>query len=383
MEKGKSLERLIELDAARGLALAGILAINLYIFNAPYAYLDEYYGQFGARELILLEVVYAVFGGKAMFLFAFLFGYGFYLQAEKHQKSVQVFRRLYLRRMLVLAGFGITHILFFWYGDILLAYALMGCLLLLFYRMPSWFLSGLAVLLFLSPAIYVATMDYWPTVPLGTALNYSLSEVISIYQNGGYPEFFKVNLHQYLSMKNETVWVYMPKALAAFIVGFLFAKRNGLGLIRIRPGHYIGLAVLFLAASVLMHMYKEIVFDLLQLTGRELLPVRIGMQIMAFDVMQSLGYILLIFSLMQYSMLSKPFILVGFAGRMALTNYLMQTVAGLLIFSFLGLGLFGSMAPTQLLVLTGLIFFIQVGISRFYLGFFKQGPMEDLWRRFL
>jgi uncharacterized protein len=67
---------------------------------------------------------------------------------------------------------------------------------------------------------------------------------------------------------------------------------------------------------------------------------------------------------------------------MALTNYLMQTVVGLLIFSFLGLGLCGTMVPTQLLGLTVLIFFIQVGISRFYLGFFKQGPMENLWRRF-
>ncbi|WP_209332683.1 DUF418 domain-containing protein [Lunatimonas salinarum] len=104
---------------------------------------------------------------------------------------------------------------------------------------------------------------------------------------------------------------------------------------------------------------------------------------MVFDVMQSLGYILLIFSPVQYSKLSKLFVLVSFAGRMALTNYLMQTIVGIFLFTFLGLGLFGTLAPSRLLLLCVVVFGLQVYASRGYLKVYKQGPMESLWRKLI
>ncbi|MEX2593348.1 MAG: hypothetical protein WD426_11270 [Anditalea sp.] len=129
--------RLVELDILRGFALFGIIVVNIFVFHASYIHYFEFYGSLTGFQGRIIEVIIDFFAGNFMFIYAFLFGFGFYLQEERFQQKQQSFSEFYFRRMFLLALFGSIHILLFWYGDILLPYAVMGMVLLLLTRFVS------------------------------------------------------------------------------------------------------------------------------------------------------------------------------------------------------------------------------------------------------
>ena len=128
-------ERIQVIDILRGFALFGILLVNMELFSHPVQQ-----AIFGLKEWTTLADRLAVWGirflaeGKFYSLFSFLFGLGFALQILRAEERGTRFVPFYLRRLLILLLIGLAHGIFLWTGDILVLYAILGALLLLFFR---------------------------------------------------------------------------------------------------------------------------------------------------------------------------------------------------------------------------------------------------------
>ena len=134
-------DRIESIDTVRGFALLGILVVNTLFFAYPMniALLPPVEGQIGSsdplRDWTSWWIVSLFFQYKFMTLFSILFGVGAAIQYRRAQLSGTNFDSFFIRRMVVLLGFGILHAVLFWYGDILTIYACCGVWLLLFCRL--------------------------------------------------------------------------------------------------------------------------------------------------------------------------------------------------------------------------------------------------------
>ena len=138
-------ERIVQIDILRGFALFGVLLVNVFGYNASLFDFSGFYHSFqdGLNSTIFnLVVGYAA--DKFIFIFSFLFGVSFSIMNHKYGHVERFFAKLWIRRMAALLSFGVVDILFFWPGDILLAYSLLG-LTLYFFRSESTFFALAAV----------------------------------------------------------------------------------------------------------------------------------------------------------------------------------------------------------------------------------------------
>src|SRR5687767_8239705 len=127
--------RIATLDIVRGIAVMGILAMNIVAFAMPFqAYMNPTaYGMDGTADLVSWVISFIFVDGKMRGLFSFLFGASTLLVIERARQSGASPARVHYARMLWLLVFGLIHFYFIWFGDILAGYALVG-LLLFFFR---------------------------------------------------------------------------------------------------------------------------------------------------------------------------------------------------------------------------------------------------------
>ncbi len=140
-------ERIATLDVLRGLALLGILLMNMEAFVGPMDLsttgIDPHWR---GVDRWADAFVYLFVQGKFFTLFSLLFGAGFAVMAQRAEVAGRDFNRFYLRRSLGLLGIGLAHALLLWSGDILVAYALLSFLLLAFREAPRGWLPAMGVL---------------------------------------------------------------------------------------------------------------------------------------------------------------------------------------------------------------------------------------------
>lgn len=143
-------ERIPALDAARGVALLGILLVNVQLFFLPFGHLLEMKPPATIGDAAAWWFVRIFCEGKFFPLFSMLFGMGLVLQLDRARAAGRPFTAAYLRRLILLALFGIAHIILLWAGDILLVYSVAGLILLLCARLSARTLlivSGMLVLI--------------------------------------------------------------------------------------------------------------------------------------------------------------------------------------------------------------------------------------------
>src|SRR5262245_483675 len=165
-------ERLVTLDVLRGFALLGVCVVNMQFFTMPFAAAlhDESLAQASWASQLSWGVMKVFFESKSISLFSLLFGMGLVLQMMRAEAAGRAFVPLYLRRSAVLFLIGAVHALFFWYGDILLIYSLIGLWLLLLRR---W--SPRSLLIAAAGCMVVGTLLFLLTVA-GGILTESMNE---------------------------------------------------------------------------------------------------------------------------------------------------------------------------------------------------------------
>ncbi len=372
--------RILSLDVLRGVALLGILIVNMRHFATPALYLAGA-PRDGALPLDrLVDGLIAVFAqGKFFPLFSFLFGLGLALQLIRWEaKGIPTTRR-FIRRLGVLLGIGLLHATVIWSGDILAKYAALGLIFLVALKLPPrLLLAGSAALLAIPVLLTgsgledrLASLAGFSTAPAD--LQVLADRSMAAYGSGSFAEMTRQRLTDFTFRLVH--WPYLSgllTILSMFCLG-AYAGRRGLfepplagrfrTILLASLGVFAASLAAFAASRGLPALAVPPVLKTLHLAG--------NLSMTAFYVA---GLVLLLESAPWRSWLS-PF---ASAGRMALTNYLLQSLLATAI--FYGTGLYGRLGSAACLGLTLAIFVFQVLLSRYWLEHFRFGPLEWLWR---
>lgn len=388
-------ERIQTLDVLRGFALLGILLVNMAYFANPVQYAMLPHIAPTALDWGADWLVRFLAEGKFFSLFSFLFGLGFTIQmARAEAKGVRFIPR-YLRRAGVLLIFGLLHGLLLWTGDILLYYAILGLLLLFFRHMKfKWVWTWLVVLALL-PALFVAVG--WMMMTLARqdpqaalAVEESIAEqqqlfqtlgeqAAAIYRNGSYLEVTGQRWRDLQFMWFISLFM-APSIFAMFLLGSIFGRKGYLH----HPAEHVQLFRRLLLWGGLVGLVGNALYATVVINSTRI-DTTLPMVLAGFG--QAIGAPLLMLayvSAITLGMLNPTWqprlLLLAPVGRMALTNYLLQSLVCTTIFYGYGLGFFGQMGAAVGFALTLLIYLLQIPWSHWWLARFQVGPVEWLWR---
>lgn len=375
-------ERLLQLDVLRGLALLGVLLVNLDVFNgamwARDAHLPITLGWGGGAAEALVRVLLE---GKAAALLGLLFGAGLAIQLEGADRKGRGYTAFALRRVGALALFGLAHSLLLWNVDILLDYAVISLLVLPFLR---WRASRI---LWAIPILLVASLLIaLPFLPLLKALEQDPAgfyrQGLQHYGAGTWLEALKYRSWEFLHVLGpQRLTSRLPALLPFFILGVYFWKKGFLS----RPEkHLRTLRVLFLVCFIL-----GLLANLLPQAGLHAAvagfpqPFRVLIKLTAFFARPALtvGYLAGLLLLLQRDAGRSAFGVFAPLGRMALTQYLLQSAVCTWVFNGYGLGFYGRVSTSATLLGGLFLFAFQAWSSGLWLARFPMGPAEWLWRR--
>lgn len=377
-------ERLRQLDGLRGMALLGILLVNILYWSGwilmSKAQQVAHSGE-RVRE-VQLFLDHLLLDGKFYTLFSLLFGIGCAMQLHRLQAAGHDGVRVYLRRMLVLLVIGLLHSLLIWDGDILTLYALLGMLLPWFARKPDRALLAWAVVLvWVLPLAGQALFDALGWNPGGAVIAGSLDLFAKM---GGDPEpDAAVGLLQSAGWREQLAWSSTGTLYSwgLRIETWRISKVLGIMLLGLWAGRRIVQSGLLAETRLLRRILW---FGLLLGIPASVLYASLP------DAGQShwssmVGTVPLALAYAAAFLLAWPHaqgVLGVFVapGRMPLTNYLLQSVVNGLVFFGVGLGLIGQLSMPVFYAYAVALFALQCICSRWWLARHAQGPVEAVWR---
>jgi uncharacterized protein len=386
-----SNERIEILDVLRGLAVGGILIGNMQWFSAYGMMPEALAAQAPLADRITHFLVHFFVEGKFYSIFSFLFGFGFALQIARAQERGDAQAALFKRRLFWLLVIGLLHAYLIWAGDILSVYALMGFVLLLFRTKTNEALLKWAFALMVMPILsyillYILFTSFVTPEALAGIKTMQIdmwNNTVQTVPNSGYLEIISgFNLNYIVGRYMGLIFdMRLPKILAMFLLGFYAYRRGFFQNISdhqpfIRRVLVYGL-VLGLVGNAAMAALagKEAAFppSLAGIGG--VIGYSFGVPALA------LGIIALVATLWQKDLSHRLLAFLAPVGRMALTNYLLQSLICVFIFYGFGFGLYGRVGAFRSTLIAISIFLFQILISALWLKYFAYGPMEWIWRQ--
>lgn len=390
-------ERIVVIDVLRGFALLGILTVNMLLFSMPLSaeaagirLFPDWHDRAARWAVDLLAT------GKFYTLFSFLFGFGMLVQLARAQVRGDGFAALYGRRLLVLLAFGAAHILLLWFGDVLVCYAVLGFVLLMLRRcrrrtlivcslvfasLPPLMMSGCtAVIGWMQQNPEAAATLEREMVGTQNELQVDARREIDVYGRGGFAAILRQRVGDYLWTMLIEAFIMVPNILAMFLLGFLAGRDGALDWIAAHRARFRGLvvaaAILGLALNALWVVSMHGAGWTLPtwgLAGAFALAA-VGAPALALAYA---GTIVLAWDSPAWQRRLRP---LAAMGRMALTNYLLQSLICTTIFYGYGFGMFGRVGNLPGLLLAITIWLAQIPLSNWWLARFRFGPAEWLWR---
>lgn len=412
-------ERIIILDCLRGIALCGILLMNIPGFALPSgaAFDPTIYNEWGSINLSVYFLIEWIPEGTQRAIFSILFGAGMLIFIDRLEKKTKgtIAAEIYMRRQLWLLLFGLINaFILLWHWDILYAYAICGILIMPFRRLkPKYlFIAAFVALLIITTretkhlfeekaiirkgeaiARLDTTMTKWTSaqqVAWNEMNEFKTKSDTASKRKKAREEVQKMlgtygsiyDLRSDMSVKGETRFMYyyaIWDILLCMFIGMAFFK---LGILHGNApikwywlmaifGWIIGLSISwFRLENYIRFEYnqfewtKNTLFD-----GYELSRL--------FRAMGMLGTLLLLYRVAFFAKLMRVFRPVG---QMAFTNYLMQSILCGLFFYGIGLGYFGKLERYEIYFVVFAVWLFQIIISHIWMHYFRFGPFEWLWR---
>lgn len=395
-------DRIQLLDILRGFALLGIFLMNIEFFSRSLQDLSTGIDPgLSGLDWLADAFVYTFVTGKFWTLFSLLFGMGFAVMLSRAQVAGRRFVPMYLRRTFGLLVIGLAHALLLWSGDILVSYALTAFVLLAFRnvrvsRLWKWgaLFYGVLVMLLLLGAAGMAAMAADPgaqaaassagadAASMAASISASREAEIAAYASGSYFEANAFRLVHFLHNITNTFFL-LPMVLGMFLVGAWLVRSGAMadpaGHRRLFArlawwGGGAGLAITLWSIAIA----PDPVVDPAVPGGAGQIA---GMALhMAGAPLMALGYIGL--GVLAWQGGARWLGVLAPAGRMALTNYLLQSLVGTMLFYGYGLGMWGDVSRAGQTLIVLVVFALQVAASRWWLARYRFGPLEWVWRTF-
>ncbi|HKP68903.1 MAG TPA: DUF418 domain-containing protein [Pyrinomonadaceae bacterium] len=384
-------ERLEIVDVLRGLAVCGILVGNVQWFSGYGMVPPSIAEAQSTVNQVVHFLVHFFVEGKFYSIFSFLFGFGFAMQIARAEERGDTKATVFKRRLFWLLVIGLLHAYLLWAGDIVSIYALMGFILLLFRHKTNESLLKWSVAMMIVPIVtyillYTAFIAF---APPDTAANIQAEQTAGWYRSvatvtqSSYIDILTNYNRDYVIGRYMGLFFQMrlPKILAMFLLGF-YAHR--IGIFQNLDAHR-GLLKKVLGYGLVLGIIGNIMMA--GLAGNEApFPPSpsgaLGVIGYAFGVPAlALGIIAGVTLLWQIDSWKRLLSVVAPVGRMALTNYLMQTVICVTLFYGYGFGMFGTIGATKATMIALGIFVVQIALSNLWLRYFKYGPVEWIWRQ--
>ncbi len=368
-------ERIDAIDVLRGIALFGVLAINV-VNEFRVSIFEEFLpvaNPTGTLDRAVQTFLTMAIELKAMALFSLLFGIGMAIQFERLTPNP---RRgmLLMRRLAILLVIGAAHLFLIWNGDILTEYSLAGFIALPFLWGPRWLLAAGASLFL---ALYLVMPLLPPVVPWPTTawITHHVAEARQVYGAGGFLEILTFRIGETASILPLHVFI-LPRTIALFLFG-MFVWRTDV--IR-RPATHGRLLVTVAIVGVVVGAALTIASEEPALLGLPL-PGRMGASLERLaTLLLATGYAAAIIGFVSTRPGKRMLAWAAPLGRMAFTNYLAQSIVFGWIFYGYGLGLFGRVGVVTALAIGVCVYAAQVMISAQWLRYYRFGPIEWLWR---
>jgi uncharacterized protein len=389
----ETADRILLLDVLRGVAIFGILVVNIYFFSCPFLWRIE--PPWGLGERVVTWFITFFFQGKFYTMFSFLFGLGLAIQLIRAEERGVDIGPIYRRRLLVLLFIGIVHAVFIWYGDIVHQYALLGFLLMLFRkREPRKLIRPMMIGLAIPIVIFTVLallLEFGERIPQARQqiqqqqveqrlrLRTDAAEALEAYSRGTYSQVLQQRLKDLAQIETFAIF-FLPHVFAMFLLGLYVGKR---GMARDPAAHdpllrrvWLWGLIIGLIAGVGGIISQETVDPTMpSLPGVFYTALYIvGAPALSFFYMTSIAFAL---RRPRWVQRLSP---IAAVGRMALSNYLLQSILCTTIFYSHGLGLFGKVPPSRGLAIALFVYALQIPLSVWWLGRFRFGPVEWLWR---
>lgn len=381
--------RIENIDALRGFALAGIVLAHFtenYVGGPIAESLDEAI-HLGTPDEIADGLVFFFIRGKFFALFSFLFGLSFYLQMHRAAKKGINYGARFLWRILILFGIGYVHHLFY-RGDILTVYAIVGVFLIPFYKIPVKWLFVASAIIFsgvIRLALFYSTQGN--PIVYDAPMKPDSEEVLAYYKilaDGSLAEVFKSNSIEGFLMKMEFQFGVFSRGYLTFgffLLGLAIGKtelfENYKQHLKKIKKVLLFLIIPFMAfgAATGFFMKGEESFDL------KSLDTNLGL--IFYDLVNltmTIAIVCIFFMAWNRKWGYKFLNSFNSYGRMALTNYILQTLIGTFVLYGWGMGYIGDIRVAYMILIAFAFIAIQVFLSDWWLKRFNYGPIEWLWR---
>lgn len=377
------------LDVLRGFALLGILVMNIQSFSMPSpAYVvPTAWGDLEGGNFVVWLIAYLFFDQRFITIFSVLFGAGIVLLAERNLQAGRPPASIHYRRMAALFAIGLLHAYLVWYGDILLIYAVCGSLAYLVWRLspaslavlggtlyalPSGFLMLLGIAMVYAPADIVAELqEYW------SSFVFEVDEEVAAFR-GSWLEQMPARFELALEMHTKGMLIAIPGITGLMLLGMAAIKWGWLTGKRPQSS-YVVPVWLALCVGLPLAVVGAIYNFAIDWDYRwQSFGFQFGYW--AAPVM-SAGWIGLVVLLVRAGVLGWLEEALAAVGRLALSNYLLQSLICTTIFYGHGFGLFGEVSRVGQVGFVLLVWLIQVPLSVWWFRGFGQGPVERLLRK--
>jgi len=398
----KVQDREVFMDILRGFAILGIFIANL---GAGFSWYNENANLTGTflipnwdSKMVFLH--HWLIEGKFYSIFSLLFGWGIALQIKRATDNNNTAIPTIRRRLLFMLLLGFCHLLI-WTGDIVFFYAMLGFLLLPMRKFSNKTLLITSFILILSPILLYSLKMLFPILAIPSNVLNQIGQYIEIKL---FPAFENAKSEaDYLNIIKAFTWwdilkdnfagifyrfsylifiSRISKVFGMFLIGFLIGRTNFFQKIAehkkiIATIIFAGLAIGLPANYMLADYMATASSDYVQLKEKGLYQTIVY----AFGVAPfALAYVGIFMFAFQTQFGKRYMLILAPVGKMAFSNYIIQSLVGNFVFLSAGLGLMGKIGPVWYTAF-GIGFFIfQVIYSTIWLKYFNFGPLEWLWR---
>ncbi len=387
---GPATQRVLATDVLRGIAILGILPMNMQIFALyPVTVFYPYAGDFTDPINIATWTLLRVFiGSKDLIIFSMLFGAGMILAEGSRRAPGNTGSALHYRRMAVLFAFGLVHAYLIWSGDILVTYALCGSLVYLFRKLRPTTLAILGILSFAVPMglLFLAHFVVQRLSPntqnaLISGLRPDAESIAHFNQVYGGSWLAQMENRIPDALLNETIagLLFMGWIAAGMMLLGMAIQKHG-----VLTGKSSTRSYVMMIAAALVVGFPVLIYSFVWNFARQWrLPdgFLLGWCFRESSYLViAFGWIGAVMLICRHGKLPRLSVALGAVGRTALTNYLMQSIICSLIFYGHGLELVGKVDHLGQILITLLIWIAQLVLSPIWLSRFQFGPVEWLWR---